>query len=288
MVGSIFVLLLCASRLSAQTPQLPKRPHFYLQVGGQLDSMVNPATVMPAEYMPRLWYGLPAAQVLRPAAPFAPSSYDYAFYFLLAVLFLTALARYLFPKYFADLNRVIFQTGFRQKSLREQLQQNKLASLVLNTLFVISGGTFLWLIARYKGFLPEERTWLYLGLSICFVAAVYLVKNIALDLAKWLFNLGEALDTYKFIVFVLNKVLGLVLIPVCLVMWLGQSTLQPVVFTLAMVLLGFAFLYRYMLAFPVLRMVGRLSGFHFLLYLCAFELVPILILAKILLSFLMR
>lgn len=287
-IYGITMLIGLACMYGAQAQQVPFRPYFHKALAALPDSCVQPAQVVDTLYLPRLWYGQPAAPLLRPAEMFAAPSHDYAFYFLMALLLVTGVARFVFPKYFADLHRVIFQTGFRQKSLREQLLQNKLASLVLNVLFFISAGTFLWLAACYKGHIVPGDSWWLLALSIGFMAGVYLIKNYALDLAKWLFGLGEALDTYKFIVFVLNKLLGMALLPCSLVLWVGASSMHPIVFTLALVLVGFTFLYRYILAFPVLRMVGNLSGGHFLMYLCAFELVPILIIAKILLSYLIR
>uniref|UniRef100_UPI00195383FD DUF4271 domain-containing protein n=1 Tax=Citrobacter freundii TaxID=546 RepID=UPI00195383FD len=76
---------------------------------------------------------------------------DELFYIVLSVVFLLAFIKALFPKYFRNLFLLFFQTSLRQKQTREQLLQNRLASLFINLFFVMSAALFLSLLTQYYG-----------------------------------------------------------------------------------------------------------------------------------------
>lgn len=221
----------------------------------------------------------------RQAVPFASPQNNLVFYLLLALLlFLGGLIK-IFPKYFQDLYRVMVKAGFRQKSIRDQLVQNNMASMLLNLVFFMSSGTFLFLLARRQQWIQGEHWIGFMLLSIAFVAALYGVKYIGLVLARWLFGYREAMDTYIFVVFYLNKVLGLLLLPAVVLLWLGNPSVHAPVLTLSLLLLGLVFVYRYRLILPLVRSLTGISVGHFLLYLFGFEVLPIILLSKILLNY---
>lgn len=221
----------------------------------------------------------------RQAVPFTPPHQDFVFYMLFVLLlFLGGLIK-IFPKYFQDLYRVVAKAGFRQKSIRDQLAQNSMASMLLNLVFFMSGGTFLFLLAMQQQWVPGEQWISYMLLSIAFVALLYGVKYIGLLLARWLFGYKEAMDTYIFVVFYFNKVLGLLLLPAVVLLWLGNPAVHGPVLTLALLLIGVVFTFRYRLVLPLVRSLTGISVGHFLLYLVGFEVLPILLLSKILLNY---
>jgi hypothetical protein len=55
-----------------------------------------------------------------------------------------------------------------------------------------------------------------------------------------------------------------------------------------LVMVTFAFAYRYIVAYAPIRKQINVTQLHFLLYLCGFEIIPLLVLYKVLLSFLER
>jgi hypothetical protein len=219
--------------------------------------------------------------VYRIADDFRAPTKDHLFYLLAGVLLLLGVVRMAFAKYFSDLLRIFSQTAIRQKALREQLLQNKLASMLLNVFFCFSAGTFLYLLALHKKWQPASETWWpQLLLFVAFVAAVYLVKYATTQLSGWLFGLRELADTYTFMVFLVNKMIGIMLLPAIIALALGASDLQAVLVVGTLFGLGFLFIYRYILAIPLLRQHVKIIPFHFFLYFCAFEIVPVLVIYK--------
>ncbi|MCU0334637.1 MAG: DUF4271 domain-containing protein [Chitinophagaceae bacterium] len=217
---------------------------------------------------------------------FSPSHDDATFYALAGLVLILAMMRSAFSKYFADLLRMFAQSTLRQKSLREQLLQNRLASLLLNIFFCLSAGTFLYQLAKYQQWLPLHRQHLWWSWLACigFVAAVYLVKYISTATSGWVFGFHELAEQYNFMVFLVNKVVGILLLPASIILALGSSGLQSVFVVLSIAGLGLLFIYRYVLAIPMLRQHVRAIPIHFFLYLCAFEIIPVLVLYKVVLS----
>jgi hypothetical protein len=231
---------------------------------------------------------LKAPVVFRSEPAFSAKEKDLVFYLLLGLLFILGFIRLVFWKYFNDLFRIFFQTTFRQKSIREQLLQNKMASLLLNIFFCISGGLFLYFLAHYKGWLQPDGFIKKALLCIALVSIVYSVKYIGLKISGWLFGMEEVTETYLFIVFLINKVVGVLLLPATMMLALGSNTLQPVLLIISLLGLMILYLYRYLIALPLVRNHSALTGFHFFIYLCAFEVVPVLLIYKLLLLILSK
>ncbi|HSR38804.1 MAG TPA: DUF4271 domain-containing protein [Phnomibacter sp.] len=232
------------------------------------------------------YLGIQGALYYRLEKPFQPLSKDALFYWLAGAVLFLGIVRVGFSKYFSDMLRMFSQSSFRQKSIRDQLQQNRLASLLMNCFFFFSAGTFLYQLGQFKGWFASDLSWWMQSLlCIGFVAAVYMVKYLTIGLSGWLFGLSELADTYTFMVFLVNKIIGIMLLPASISLALGVADLQSVMVVASLFGLGFLFLYRYVLAIPMLRQHLRVIPFHFFIYFCAFEIVPVLLIYKWMLSF---
>jgi hypothetical protein len=254
----------------------------------QADSCYNPASIIDPVFQPRLLIKNRKAPVTRQSKRFNPVSEDEYFYFLTGLLFLLGFGVKAFPKYFLDISRLFFQDRFGNKSIRDQLMQNRQASLFLNLFFFLVGGTFLYLISLRIGLHIQPTWYLSLGFFILILSAIYLVKFFVLYLTGWILGFNEQMNAYIFIEFLMNKVVGIALVPMVIFLWLGREGLYPYFLTISGVLVAGLFLYRYRLLFPVIGNLKRVSVWHFFIYLCALELAPILIIAKILSIYLDR
>ncbi len=210
-----------------------------------------------------------------------PATGKEAFFYILAGLLLVlGLIRGAFPKYFADLFSLFFRVTFRQQSIRDQLLQNTLPSLLLNVLFFFSGGLFLTLLSQYFGWKTTQGFWYSLLFWSGLLLAVYGLKLIVMQSLSWLFHLREAGRTYSFVVFLMNKIIGVLLLPFIVFLGLGPVQWRPVVVTLALIFLAGLFLYRYLISYPSVKNTVKLNRFHFIIYLWALEIVPLLLLYK--------
>ncbi len=211
---------------------------------------------------------------------------DGLFYLLTAVVFYFAMVRLLFSKYMNNLFAVFFRVSLKQKQIREQLIQSPLPALLLNIFFIITGGIYITFLLQYYNFHRTDNFWYLILNSTIALGLVYLVKYITLKLTGWIFNIAEATDTYAFVVFLVNKLLGILLIPFLILMAFSAELLISVLVTLSFTVVAIFFAYRYIISYAPVRKEIKVSQFHFLLYLCAFEIIPLLLIYKVLLTFL--
>jgi len=212
--------------------------------------------------------------------PVQHTSTDYIFYLLAGLILLLGFVRFMFPKYFSDLFGLFFRVTFKQKAIRERLLESTLPSMLLNALFFVSGGFFLNNISGYYQWQISDSFWYGLTFWTVLLIVIYGLKWLLLKIMGWVFQMQEASSTYTFIVFLVNKVLGVMLLPVVVLMSLGPASLQPVLVTAVLFLLAALFVYRYIISYPSIKAGVRVNQFHFFLYLCAFEIVPLLTIYK--------
>lgn len=211
-------------------------------------------------------------------------SFDGRFYLIMGMLFYLAFIKVTFPKYFSNLFQLIFQSPIRQKQTREQLQQNNLASLFSNILFILNASIFVSLVA-------VKNAWVDLSLYTCIaysavgLTALYVFKFLFLWLSGWLFSQGEAIGNYSFIVFLTNKVMGVFLIPAILLLSFSPVSVQDFAYNSALIVISILFVYRYIVSFSIVRASLKVSAFHFFLYLCTCEVLPMLVLYKLTMDF---
>ncbi|MEP7280228.1 MAG: DUF4271 domain-containing protein [Bacteroidota bacterium] len=214
-----------------------------------------------------------------------PAGKEGLFYLMAGLLFFFALIKYLFNRYVTNLLGLLFRGSLRQKQIREQLLQTPLPSLFLNIFFVIVAGLYIFFLLHYYQVMPGTPFWLLLAYCIVAVAVVYVFKFMILKLTGWIFNMREAADTYIFIVFLINKLLAIFLLPLLIVMAFAPSSWQNVLLTLSYIMVVLFFAYRYIVSFAPVRREVKVSQFHFFMYLCAFEIMPLLLIYKVLLHF---
>jgi hypothetical protein len=211
-------------------------------------------------------------------------NFDGRFYLIIGMLFYLAFIKVTFPKYFSNVFQLIFQSPVRQKQTREQLQQNNLASLFSNILFILNASIFLSLLA-------VKNVWVDISLYSCIAysavgfSALYLFKFLFLWFSGWLFSQREAIGNYSFIVFLTNKVMGVFLIPAILLLAFSPKSVQDFAYNSALIVISILFVYRYLISFSIVRASLKVSAFHFFLYLCTCEVLPMFVLYKLTMDF---
>jgi hypothetical protein len=202
------------------------------------------------------------------------------FYLFVFLFIVFALLRMAFPKYFSDLFRLFFRTTLNQSQVREQLIQTPLPSLILNGFFVVSAGLYISFLLQHYSVIKPGEFWKMFLLATIGLSAAYFVKYIGLKISGWLFQVNSVADAYIFVVFIINKMLGILLLPFLVILAFAVGDVYKVGLTLSLCLLGGMLLYRLVLSFGAIRNQVRVNIFHFFLYICAFEIAPLLLVYK--------
>lgn len=257
-----------------------KKPWFY--PGLKVDTAVA-LSIQPLLQHP--YYGFGSKPVVVHTGIKKFEGKELIFYSLVALLLAFAFLKQAFPKYFNDLFRLLFRTTLKQKQVREQLMQTPLPSLLLNGFFVISAGLYIDIVLQHFDLAPVDNFWLLFVYCVAGLSVIYATKFIGLKLSGWIFNMKEGADTYIFIVFIINKVIGVFLLPFLVLLSFMQGSAYSIALVLSWCGIGILLISRFLLTYVSVRNQVKFNPFHFFLYLCAFEIAPLLLIYKALLFF---
>lgn len=283
------LLLLTVTVSEAQTPSgtLARNPVSDVQDTAAARNGQPEQAAQPGDTTLRFFYGLHAGLPVdaplsfRREIPFSAASKDHQFYLLAGLSLMLGFIRAGYTKYFTDLFRLFSKAKIHQKSIKEQLVQNRWASMFLNLFFFLSAGTFIFQMALYFRWVPEEiALWELWAGAIVLVAMIYSVKFFAILLAGWLFEFEDLAASYNFLVFLMNKTIGVWLLPASILIGFGWNGLSSFAMVTALCGIALLFFYRFVLAAPLIRQETGITTFHFFIYLCGFEIIPVLVLSK--------
>ncbi len=207
------------------------------------------------------------------------SSKEFLFYLLTSIVTLVALIRISFPKYFFSIWQLFLQTSFRQKQTREQLLQDNLASLLMNFLFICSVGTLIALVINHYNWV-STKFWILLIYSCLGLLIVYVTKYLLLLFFGWIFNVKTSVTTYLFIVFLTNKVIGVVSIPFLFILAFSIQKIANIALIVIAFIALILLIYRYVVSLGTIRTTLKVNALHFFIYLCAVEVMPIVLMYK--------
>ena len=205
---------------------------------------------------------------------------DKYFYLLLIIAALFGFFRFFYTKYFNNLFRVFFNASLRQNQLTDQLIQARLPSLLFNLLFIAIGGIYIYLLLNYYNWMPNHNYWLVVSYCMISLGLIYLIKFITLKFTGWLTGYQQTINTYVFIIFLINKIIGVILIPFSILIAFAIPSLVTASVIISLLLIGLMFLLRFFRSYGLLQNQLKVSRFHFFMYLMGIEILPVLLIYK--------
>ncbi len=255
------------------------------------DSLTNPELKKQAELTNILQKALEQSRFLHlqgtPSASVSkemPSLFNDVFFYIIMVLLLFfAFLRFLYERYFNNMFRVFFNTSLRQSQLTDQLLQSKQVSLLFNLLFVLTGGLYIYFLFHHFKWIDSDMPLMAIGFCTVSLAMLYCFKYFSLIFTGWITGYNSAAGTYLFIIFLINKILGVLLIPFVIVIAFGKDFLRYPAALLSLLVIGMMFLLRFLRSYTLLRKDIKVSRWHFFIYILGVEVLPLLLIYKALL-----
>ncbi len=206
------------------------------------------------------------------------------FLMIIALITFIGIFRIANPSYLRNLFRAFRNPTLSTRQLKEQLRQDSPASLTMDLIFCISLGLYLYFVLEHihnkKIILDYPVIVIILGFILLFIL-IYVVRFLFLKFTGWVFNISEITDNYTFNVFLINKILGIALIPFTVILAFGQGQWVQASLFLSFLVIAILFLNRYLRSGVVFGYFIKFSKFHFFMYLCASELLPLAVLMKL-------
>lgn len=207
-----------------------------------------------------------------------------SFYLVLLLLFVLGILRLIFPTYFRHLYNAFMSPMMNKRQLREQIEQNVQANAAMNIFFSISIGFFLYAVLFTQSTIIQESSYsanMVLCGLILMVGCIYLIKYLLLKFVGWVFKIDQVTEAYTYNVFLINKILSVILLPFAIILAFGQGGWLRLILAVACILTGILLINRYTRSWSSLGSFFQYSKFHFFMYFCASELLPLAILVKL-------
>lgn len=166
--------------------------------------------------------------------------------------------------------------------LREQGTGITLAYLILYFMFFINAGVFTFLATKQFGIELAGNN--IGGLLICIggILGFFLVKHSLLKIVGFTFPVQKEVAAYNFTIIVFNIIIGFFLVPAVLfTAYAPESAIKYVIYGTVGLLVSM-YLFMSLRGLFIANRFIAWHKFHFLLYLCAVEIAPLLIVAKFL------
>ncbi|NLR79222.1 DUF4271 domain-containing protein [Chitinophaga eiseniae] len=207
---------------------------------------------------------------------------DWLIYLMAGILLVLSVVRLAYRKYFSDLFRAFLNPTLSQRQLKDQLSQSPFPNFLLNIFFAIVLGVYFYLVLYRQQVFPQAQPWLLIPALVLLVAVVYGFKYVMLRFCGWLFGNSELADAYIFILYLINKILGVLLVPFLVIIAFCKPEIARTFLYISLFFMILLVVYRYIRSYSLVKQYLSFSKLHFFLYLCTFEVAPVLILTKVL------
>lgn len=232
---------------------------------------------------PRIFTG----HQLRPVHPNAqPLSNEISDWFTISLIVLVALFtwfRFFYYRIFRQLYTSFYNITTTNQIVRDESVLLQRASLILSIISYMLMGLFLyqlsifwsWDMGNLQGGLLR---FVFLSLS---VAIAYSFKMITLRFLSSVFEIEKPVALYIFNIFLMIMMVGLLLLPINILLAYGPIEFRPWLVHVTLGIIALLFLYRIIRAIGIWMGIPGFSLFYLFLYLCTFEIAPLLIIWKV-------
>ena len=205
---------------------------------------------------------------------------EWLFYSFFAMFFFIGLINILYSSYLNKLIRSYINEGFIFFQAREQLTQFPVASLLMNLFFFLTTSFFIFFWFTTKGIVLPVEDWKLLIFIFLVLVSVYLFKYIFLHSLGWILNQRELFGNYAFVIFLNNKIIGLILLFFTFLIAFAKSVAANDVADFAIGVLVIVFLFRFFKGFSLFSKHSKLTLFSFTLAVLSLEILPTAVLIK--------
>lgn len=203
---------------------------------------------------------------------------------LLVTFALIVFARVSEPRKFFRVFTSFYSLQASKQLLREDYKIGRRLSVVLLLVFLVSLSYLLYLLNRYFGLiLPEWPALGQFGFFAGMVLAMYFVKYLFSMAVGYMINATELVKEYLFNVSVFAQVAGIAIFPFVIAIQFSKYRAEWFLYPAIVLVLAF-FIFRLVRGFAISAVEQGIGFFYIFLYLCALEILPLLVLVKFLLT----
>ena len=219
----------------------------------------------------------------RSAEPLNMFTMDWFTVVLLGLLVLLTWFKVFYSRIFSQLWDAFFSLTTTNQIVRDESILLQRASLILSVIAYFVSGLFVYQVSIIMSWshplLPGGFNRFILFALI--IALAYSIKMIFLRFLSVVFKVEKPVATYIFNIFLVNMVIGLLLFPAIILVAYLPSDYRYYIVIIILILLAALLMYRLARAIGIGLTIQRFSLFYLFLYICGFEIAPLLIIYKL-------
>ena len=201
---------------------------------------------------------------------------------LVLALIIMAIIRFSFPKYLNKVVNSIFNLQTSNKLFAEKNMRNLRGAIFMNALFFLNGAVFMSLYAdNIMNVTPPFSKLIFFLYCFATLTLLYLGKTIILKTFGYIFNASKESNEYIHNIFIYNKNLGMLLLPIVTGASFMVQYAVPLLLNTGLFIALIFFIFRIARGIKILFR-KHVSIIYMILYLCALEILPLLMIYKLL------
>ncbi len=207
---------------------------------------------------------------------------DWMLGIVIALLILFIWVRTFYNRYLSLFMRSVFSYLSSVNLYRNKNILFQRSAFVLNIIFVTSAGLFIYNIFSYHNNhffnMPPFKLFLFYMATI---AGIYIAKYITCHIIGFIFYKHELFSEYLHNVFIINKNIGLYLLPIVIALPYVPETFYKWVMMGGFTIVGILLFMRISRGLQII-INKNVSLFYLILYLCIFEILPFMVVYRVL------
>ena len=206
---------------------------------------------------------------------------EWIFYYLMFLILLLALVQVIFPSYISRSLRGFFTPNAVLTAGRDFHQESTLPSFFLGLLFLLSTSFLIYLYTKKITNFSAYSAVQLISAYFFFILNVYVVKFICLKTLSWVFNQRDSFNKYLTLIFSMNELIGIIFLLIAFLISLSEGEIPSYVLSVLSIIIVVMYLFRVFGAFIVFSRQTRIRFLEFLLSYITIEVLPTVVLWKL-------
>lgn len=206
-------------------------------------------------------------------------SNTFIFWFLLLATALLAVVININFSFVKLLFRSLLNVNLFKLFHREQGGRLTTSQLLFYIIFLITSSTLIYLLLGVQSKMYGINLWYQICLG---VAAFYIVKHLLLIIIGYIFDIEKTTSLYNFSIITYHSVASIVLLPLCFIAAFASASLAVPVMYIGLFVICATLLTKAIRGLFISLEFWADRFFQFFMYLCAFEILPVMVLVKFL------
>lgn len=204
---------------------------------------------------------------------------SWMFYLLLSLSVFLVFMRVSYAREFSEVFQIFKPLGINQQIFRDNFGIVRLGAFLLSLNSALTIGVFLFLVALNFHFIPPY--WWLMCIALIIAGAVLVARFGVMRIAGSLFPFKKEINFYQFNEVQLNRVTGIVLLPLLFFIAFAPQLVSQIVMMVSIGVVIAIILFRYLRGFSIGGDYFAKHKFHFLVYICTLEIAPLVIFVKL-------